>query len=255
MQQLLPRASFEGRYGYRPVRSLSGMGDAASQSFDLQATGMATSTAAAALPALVSAGWIASAAVPFIGAGIAVAASLAQYLIKNSGCGQTCIETSQWANQAAAALQQAMDAYFHNGDLSQPRTRSEQALFVQTFNQVWGRLVQLCSDPSTGDAGKRCISDRQRGACTWKQAYVPVYPGEPALGTCWNWFNGYLDVVANDAGVVDDSLVASVSNAASSAGTAISSALSSAGTALSGVSPIVLLGGAALVIALMMGDN
>jgi hypothetical protein len=34
---------------------------------------------------------------------------LVQSLIANSGCGQTCIETSQWANQAAAALQKIAD--------------------------------------------------------------------------------------------------------------------------------------------------
>ena len=67
------------------------MGD---QAIAQQATGLAVSTAGAAIPLLVSAGWVAAAAVPFIGAGLAVAAALAQYLIKNSGCGQTCIQTS-----------------------------------------------------------------------------------------------------------------------------------------------------------------
>src|SRR5271166_1888844 len=201
MQQLLPRTSMNGRYGYRPGGSLSGLGDAQGQATAQQATGVAVSTAGAAIPLLVNAGWVAASAVPFIGAGIAVAAALAQYLIKNSGCGQTCIQTSQWANQAAAALQQVLDGYFTG-----PRTASNQALALQAFDQTWAQLVKLCSDPQWGDAGKRCISDRQRGACTWKQAYAPVYPGEPASGECWNWFNGYRDPIANDSGVQPDAV-------------------------------------------------
>lgn len=154
--------------------------------------------AAAAVPAALAAGLISSAAVPFIGPAIAGAALLASYLIKNSGCGQTCIQTSQWANQAADALQKNLDAY---NALPIPRSRSNQALALQTFDTIWAKLVQMCGDPQWGDAGKACISDRQQGACKWQNN-----------GACWNWFVGYRDPIANDPNVIDDSVAGQVSD-------------------------------------------
>jgi hypothetical protein len=32
------------------------------------------------------------------------------------------------------------------------------------------------------------------------------HPGEPVIGACWNWHNGYRDPIANDPNVVDDTL-------------------------------------------------
>jgi hypothetical protein len=126
---------------------------------------------------------------------------LVQYLVANSGCGQTCIETSEWANQAAAALQQVMDGYFA---LPAPRTKTQQALALANFDTIWSQLQAACGQSGTGNAGVRCISDRQRGACTWRQNKTPGYPNEPAIGECWNWFNGYRDVIAKDSPVVAD---------------------------------------------------
>ena len=125
--------------------------------------------------------------IPIVGAALAAVTMLVQYLVANSGCGQTCIETSSWANSAAQALQQNLDAYFA---LPAPRTQSQQALAIANFNTIWAQLVAACGQAGTGNAGVRCISDRQQGACTWKQDKTPVYPGEPAIGACWNWFSG-----------------------------------------------------------------
>jgi hypothetical protein len=144
-----------------------------------------------------------------------------QMLIANSGCGQTCIVTSQWANQAAAKLQQILDGYFA---LPAPRTQAQQAVALAAFDSVWQVLNQQCSQPGTGDAGVRCITDRQAGACTWKQKYAPVYPNEPEIGACWNWFNGYRDPIAKDPVVPDQTT--SVSDD-------ISSVLTSAGSSSS----------------------
>jgi hypothetical protein len=182
-----------------------GLGD---QQSAQQALSFGTVGASAAVSAAVAAGLIGTAAVPFVGPAIAAAALVASLLIKNSGCGQTCIQTSQWANQAAAALQQNSDAYFA---LPVPRSRSNQQLALQTFDQIWAKLVEMCSDPQWGNAGVRCISDRQQGACTWKQNRSGGHPGEPAMGECWNWFNGYRDPIANDPNVVDDSITTQVS--------------------------------------------
>jgi hypothetical protein len=247
MQQVLPRSAFQSLpvYAVRPSRSLSGFGDART---DQMFAGMATSTVTSALPALVSSGLLPESAVPFIGAGLAIASVLAQYIIANSGCGQTCIQTSQWANQAANALQQVLDGYFAQ---PAPRAKSAQQLALASFDQIWAKLVQLCGDPQWGDAGKRCISDRQRGACVWKQAYAPVYPGEPAIGQCWNWFNGYRDPIANDTDVVDDSALATVNQV----GSDVAGVVSQAGAALSSASPLLLVGGGLLALALLTGGK
>ena len=149
-------------------------------------------------------------AIPIIGAALAAATQLVSYLVANSGCGQTCIVTSQWANQAAVALQQVMDGYFA---LPAPRTQSQQALAIANFNSIWQTLQQQCGQPGTGNAGVRCITDRQAGACTWKQKYAPTYPGQPNIGECWNWFNGYRDPIAKDPVVPDPDLTTSVSGA------------------------------------------
>lgn len=164
----------------------------------------AASSAAAAGTTAEILGMQASVAIPIIGAAIAGVSILAQYLIRNSGCGPTCVQTSSWANQAAQLLDQNIHAYF----ASSPRTKSQQAAALETFDNIWSQLQKLCSQPSVGNAGVRCISDRQSGACTWKQTAdkVPSW-GTPAAGECWNWFSGYRDPIANDPDVVSDSQV------------------------------------------------
>ncbi len=150
-----------------------------------------------------------SAAVPFIGPALMGATLLAQYLIANSGCGQTCIITSQWANQAADALQQLKDAYFA---LPAPRTQTQKALTLAGMNDLMKQLKQACGQPGTGDAGRRCISDRQAGACVWHQTKTPVYPGDPQIGECWNWDNGYFQAVRQDPVVPDPTVADTVSS-------------------------------------------
>jgi hypothetical protein len=179
-----------------------------SQQTALQTEGYVATGVSTAVSAAAAAGLISTSAIPVIGPAIAVAALVATLLIKNSGCGATCIQTSQWANQAANALQQNLDAYFA---LPIPRAQSNQALALQTFDQIWAQLVKSCGDPQWGNAGKRCISDRQAGACKWKQDKTGGYPGEPAMGECWNWFNGYRDPIANDPNVVPDTMATTVS--------------------------------------------
>lgn len=174
-----------------------------------------------------------SSAVPVIGAVLSGVVTLVSSLIANSGCGQTCIETSQWANQAAAALQKNLDAYFA---LPAPRTQAQQAVAAANFNTIWAQLQQMCGQPGTGTAGQRCISDRQRGACTWKQKYQPQYPGQPQIGACFDWFNGYLDPITQDA-VVPDAVVTPTS------GSNPLSFLTSSSGGSSSLVPLALLAG------------
>jgi hypothetical protein len=197
--------------------------------------GSALSTTAAT-GAVSILGMSASVAVPVIGAALVGVTLLVTKLIANSGCGITCVETSSWANQAEQALKQNIDAYF---SLLVPRPESARTVALANFDNIWAQLVASCSQPGTGNAGKRCVSDRQSGACVWKQTSgspLLKYPGEPQPGQCWNWFSGYRDPIANDPNVVPDSAAAFVS-----------SALTSASGQL-GLSPALLLAGLAILI-------
>ena len=210
----------------------AGFGDAVSTASAVQqagslatpaVTGIIASHAASVAAATGAAhatvlGISATAAIPIIGAALAGATILAAYLIKNSGCGQTCIVTSQWANQAEAALKQNLAAYLA---LPSPRPSSARDVALANFDAVWKTLEQQCGQPGTGDAGKRCISDRQAGACKWKDSQ----------GKCFNWFSGYRDPIANDTDVV--------------ASSDLSSLVSSVGSVLDGgaLLPVLLIAG------------
>jgi hypothetical protein len=176
-----------------------------------------------------------SLAIPIVGAAIA-ALSIGIELILHSGCGQTCIVTSQWANQAEKYLQQNIAAYFA---IPAPRPQSVQQLAMANFQAIWNTLVQQCSQPGLGTAGQNCISDRAAGACKWK-ATSQEYPGQPAVGACWNWWNGYYNPIANDPNVVASPPITAV---ASSAAADVTSVLSGAG----GI-PVPLLVAAAVVL-------
>lgn len=181
----------------------------------------------------ILAGLVGTAAVPFIGPAIAAASLIAAVLVKNSGCGVTCVETSQWANEGAAALQKNLDQYF---SLPTPRPASVNQVFQNNFQQIWAALQQSCGQPGTGNAGVRCITDRQRGACTWKQTGQPQYPGQPLPGACFDWFQAYLDPIALDPNVSPDSSFQMAASSASSVGSDLSSLFTgSAPTSSSGL--------------------
>jgi hypothetical protein len=117
-----------------------------------------------------------------------------------TGCGQACVVTSEWANEAEGYLRQNIGQYF---GLS-VRTRSDQQSALNIFDAIWNGLVQRCSQPGLSTAGKNCIADREGGACKWHATADSPWPGGPVLGACWNWRNAYRDPIANDAGVVSD---------------------------------------------------
>lgn len=231
---------------YLATQGYRGLGDATTAAQQVQLGGtIASGTASAILGSLTAGGattvlGITAAAVPVIGAALVGVTLLVSYLVKNSGCGQTCIETSSWANQAAAALQKNLDAYFA---LPAPRTQAQKAVALANFDVIWQQLVTACGQPGTGNAGVRCISDRQAGACVWKQKYAPVYPGEPEIGACWNWWNGYRDPIAADA-VVPDTVQSDVSALTSSVSGSIDSVFGAGSS--SSLLPLLLIGGLAL---------
>lgn len=148
-------------------------------------------------------------AIPIAGAAVA-AVLLGLQLILNSGCGQTCIVTSNWANDAETKLRQLAKAYFA---IKAPRPQSVQQAAMQGFQDVWNYLYTQCSNPQLGTAGQNCTGDRKDGACKWKQTALLGIPGEPAIGECFNWWAEYYWPIANDPDVVPDSQLQSAAGA------------------------------------------
>ena len=161
------------------------------------------------------------------------AATAISALIKNSGCGVTCVETSSWANQAEPLLRQNILAYF-----AQPAP--EVAIFASRWrwqtSTRYGRLSKLtaanrervtreCGVSLTGRPGHVPGTRPQRLRC-W------AFPGEPQSGACWNWFSGYRDPIANDSQVGPDQSSALAQGAADTSSSVIGSSLGSFGLPL-----------------------
>lgn len=161
---------------YRVLSGLRGLGA-------LTDAQMAFQSAAAALAAAAP---LSGPAAPFLAAGAALLSLLGALGI-GSGCGQTCVAATNVVNQAEPLLLANLQAY-ENGQITQAAAQA-------VYTQVWNFVQQSCqSIPAPG--GTQCISDRQQGACTWKQTSTSVLlpyvgEGEPATGQCWNWYVGY----------------------------------------------------------------
>ena len=142
--------------------------------------------AAAAAPLIAGSG----PAAPFVAVAL-LAAPVVAKLLQNvgKGCGQSCVLTSDAANQIEEKLKANVAAYMASG-----RTKAEQAAAIAVFQAYWNALVEYCGKPEfqSTKAGRNCIDDRKDGACTWKQG-----------GQCWNWWTGYYWPIANDAAKPD----------------------------------------------------
>ena len=160
-------------------------------------------TAAAAPATAAALGISASLAVPLVGAAFAGVLIGIEALL-NSGCGQACVVTSEWANQAEPLLRRNIDTYFN----LPVRTESDRQSALRMYDAIWQGLVERCSQPGLSTAGRNCIADRQAGACKWHQTGESPWPGGPALGECWNWDAAYRAPIANDRDVVPDAQAA-----------------------------------------------
>jgi hypothetical protein len=148
--------------------------------------------------------------------------------------------STQYADQAESLLGQNIAAYFA---IPAPRPKSVQALALGNFDMVWADLVKQCSDPTLGDAGKHCISDRKAGGCAYHQPGASVPPwGTPAAGECWNWWSGYRDPIANDASVVPDASVAGVTSDVTSSVGSVAGALGLSTGSLLALAALVVVG-------------
>lgn len=219
--------------------------------------GMGATTAQIAGSAVTSAFDIAGAALAMTGVGApigalvaAVGSLLGPIIATFNGCGATCTQASQYANQAEQALEQVIALY-----MAQPvHYASAQSATLAQIQQVINALQTACSNPALGKAGQDCISGRLvRGACAYKVApfgwtqdssgnwkYVPSGPNGSG-STCWNWIVGYYDPIANDPTVVPDPVSSPLST--------LSSLFSSGPVAgQSNLLPIALMAGAVLLL-------
>jgi hypothetical protein len=181
-------------------------------------------------------------AAPFVAIGGLIVEFLGQMGV-GSGCGQTCVLSTQYANQAEALLGKNIAAYFA---IAAPRPLSAQTAALANFNTVWNDFVQQCNNPALGSQGQTSIAERQAGSCAWKQPAASVPPwGVPPAGACWNWWAGYFSPISSDPDVYDDSVSGAVTNAASAATSSASQAASALGLstpALLGLAAAAALG-------------
>jgi hypothetical protein len=169
-----------------------------------------------------------------------------------SGCGASCTLTTTEVNQVEPYLQQNLSEY-----LAAPVSAATQQEALSNFNTLWQGVVTYCQQPSMSTAGANCIADRQEGACAYKTSpggwqqtngvWNYVYPGANGSGsTCWNWFVGYHDPIANDPRVA----AAASSSSVTSAGTSLASALSTMNLS-SLLLPAALIGAGILAMTLI----
>jgi hypothetical protein len=250
----LPMIPSHRGYVYVADRRRRGMGDAlqtGETAASIAATGIATTTSI--LGALGSTLTIAGLAIPVVGVAITALVTVGIAVANMfKGCGQTCVASSNIANQAGDILAQNVNAY----TASPIRYASMQAAALNTFDTTWAALQKACSNPALQAAGQRCITDRQAGACTWKASPggwnadgTFTHWGAAGSGSaCWNYFVGMRDPIANDPFVQPDPTPSSVGSSVSGAGESISSSLSSIPSPL-------LLAGALGIAALALGGD
>ena len=190
--------------------------------------------------AIAAAAPLAGPAAPFVAIGGLIVSFLGQMGV-GSGCGQTCVLSTQYANQAEALLQQNIETYFAQ---PAPRAQSAQQAALANFATLWQDYQQQAS--ALGSIGQQAISERAAGGCQWKQPASSVPPwGSPAAGACWNWDDGYRAPIADDPNVTDDSTAVAANPSIASTTAAVSSSASSS-------SGLLLVAAAAVVAVLLL---
>ena len=188
---------------------------------------------------------------PAIAAALQITAVIASMF---KGCGSTCTLSSDEANNVGNQMATNLAQY-----LAAPVSAATQTEALANFDQLWAAFVAYCGQASLGSAGKNCISERQEGACSyqtspggWQQSSTGVwtfqYPGANHSGTtCWNYFVGMRDPIANDP------RVAALSNATTTTGTTVAGINLGSLNLQSFLLPGILIGGG-LILASILGD-
>jgi hypothetical protein len=201
------------------LQGVYGLSTGEGKQIALQTVSSAGAIAAGTAPLWTQAAW----AIPVIGAGVAGVALALTAWFNRKGPRQK-IQTTEIVNELEPMLLNNLNAY-----KAGPHTVSSQAQALAVFDAVWDAMVEACRQEQYGEPGKRCVSDRQAGACEWKDA-----------GECWNWFVGYRDPIANDPNVVPDPTVSET----------VSESVSQLTASIPGGSSTLLLAGAGLLLLL-----
>lgn len=168
---------------------------------------------------------IAAAVAGLVAVGLAIANQF-------QGCGITCVRATEIADKLQVYWQQNLDTY-NNAPV---HFYSMQQAALNNFDFGWNAMVKACSDPSLGDAGVRCISERQRGGV------APWCPTPDHTGC--DAFHDFRDPIENDPNVVPDPPEATA--AASAMGVSLPGGLS--------IPLPLLLAGAGLLVFSMVSD-
>lgn len=272
---------YGGPWAAQTLAGLRGLGQSPSSTQVVQQVGGIASGAVGAIPGVgASVGSIlgisATAAIPIVGAVIA-GVTIGIVALMNSGCGQTCIQTSSYANQVTNLMSQNLHGYLA---LPAPRTYAQQQAALANFDAMWNWLQQVCGQPSMGNAGVRCIQNQQPGSCPlkvssfgWQQnadgSWTYHENGPSGSGTnCWNYFLGFRDPIANDPTVTSGPDLVTAAGGTSTAvspatgnpttpSTGFPSALPGTGATtavgVSGSENWLLLGGLALAVVALSG--
>jgi hypothetical protein len=205
---------FQGDTYFKGVQGL-GQASTVQTAESIAATGATLTTSILVLMGTIT-GPVGAVIAGVIGIALAIASTF-------KGCGVTCTDASNYANQVEPLLNQNLQTY-----LSSPiRTVSMQAAAVNNYNTAIASLEQACGQAALGKAGQNCIDERvNASSCQWKAqaggwvtnadgtcTYTP-WGASGSGSSCWNWVIGYLDPITNDPCVQPDSVLTS------SAGTA-----------------------------------
>ncbi len=143
-------------------------------------------------------------AAPFLLAAAALVTPLSTLF---KGCGNTCTQATEYANQFGAQMEKLKALYWN-----QPvRYRVSQQQTLAYMDQAAGWLAEMCGNPALGAAGQRCISERliEGGTAPW--CPTPDHRG------C-DWITVLRNPIANDAGVVPDPPTSTAADALSNLG-------------------------------------
>jgi hypothetical protein len=172
-----------GRFAPGPSRSAARMGDTTSQIVGASASTVSTALAtvqAASSAGLITRGGTLAASIPVAGAVVAIGI-LAFSLLHDSRGAQQKVETTVTVDRAERIMKANLEAWLHS-----PKSLASQAQSLQNFDQAWAAITNFCGNGNEGNAGQRCISERQSGGK-------------------YDYFAAYRDPIANDphAGDVD----------------------------------------------------
>lgn len=147
--------------------SFAGLGDADKQAQIAQITTTAVSGVGATLTPVIAhsifAG-AAGAAMPAFAIPVVGAAIFGITLALSAILGRKGPKQKEAATKAVQQVEQLMRDNL-NAYMAGPRTPDTQLMAKTNFEQAWAWMTgpDGCGNPALGDAGKRCISERQRG--------------------------------------------------------------------------------------------